>query len=117
MASLVSGRDEAGVVIGVADMHTRSDGTKQGVREVLNVAGAERLAGVVAAESGIVHRNRRLIQVDEQAQFVSGGTLIVDFNGKCTAKLALDTEAVLINIRTAKVMVFGSETHQSDPVG
>src|SRR4029077_15627891 len=111
MASLVSGRDDGAVVIGVAEIHPRSDGTKQGVREVLDVAGAERLAGVVAAESGIVHSNRWLILVDEQTQLVGGRTLVVNFERECTAKLALNAEAVLIDVRATKVLIFSAQTY------
>ncbi len=83
---------------------------------MLYVAWCGRCAGVVAAESRIVHRDSGLVVVDEQTKLVGGRPLIVDFNGKCTAKLALDTEAVLINVRTAKVLIFGTETHQADLV-
>src|SRR5882762_3682599 len=111
MTSLVSGRDDAAVVAGVADVYAGSNGAEQGIGENLGVG------RLVAALGGIVHDDSWLVLVDEQAELVSCGTLVVDFNRKCAAKLTLNAEAVLINVRTAKVLVFGAETHQADLVG
>src|ERR1700731_4262378 len=111
MASLVSGRDDAAAVVGVADVHAGSNGAEQWVREVLDVR------RLVAAPGGIIDRDRGLVVVDEQAQFMSGGTLVVNFNRKRASKLPLNTQTVLIDVGAAKVLIFGAETYQANLVG
>src|SRR5258705_8241484 len=107
MTSLVSGRDDRAAVVGVADVHAGSNGAEERVRENLCVR------RLIPAQGGIIHDHGRLILVDEQAELVSGGTLVVDFNRECAAKLTLNAEAALINVRTAKPLIFATETHQA----
>ena len=72
--------------------------------------------GIAAAPGGIIHDDRWLVLVDEQAQLVACRTLIVDFQRERAAKLALNAKAVLIDVRTADVLIFGADAHQADLV-
>src|SRR5260221_1165393 len=67
--------------------------------------------------SRILYHWRRLVLVDEQTQLVGGRTLEIDFERERTPELALNAEAVLVDVRATKGLIFCTQTYYADLVG
>src|SRR6267378_5958754 len=101
VASLIPGRGDGTAIVGIADVHASSDCAEKRVRENLIV-----WRTFCKMLSRILYHWRRLVLVDEQTQLVGGRTLVIDFEREGTPELALNAEAVLVDVRATKVLIF-----------
>src|SRR6266480_2391563 len=111
MPPLVPGRHHRAVIVRVANILASSDRAEEWVWVGLHVW------RLVAAPGGIIHGHVWLVVVYEQTQLVAGRSLIVHLQRKGGTQSPLDSQAVLLDIRAANILIFGAETHQANRVG
>ncbi len=103
-ALIFSGKDDA-VIVGVADVFARADGPEEGVWVDLFVW------KLVAALGGVIHDHPGLVLVHKQTQRVAVRSLIVHLERESRTYSPLDSQAVLIDVRAANVLIFGAQAN------
>src|SRR5947208_13216803 len=107
VATLVFAGQQHAVVVRIRDVLTHVDGGKGLVRKELDIGSQ------AAAPGGIVDRDKGLVEVDVEQEFVPARALIIGFKGEVLAHAALNTEVVLIDVRAAEIGILRTEADEA----